>query len=184
MPDNIQNIISLLKKTVQKWNEDKASRLAAFDAWIARWFLGGQLLAQTINFVVSFGVITLLFALIYKVIPDAIIQWRDVWIGAVVTAFLFTIGKWALGLYLGNAAPGSVYGAAGSILLFLAWIYYAAQILFIGAEFTQVYANRYGSEIVADANAIPLTEEKRVQPDMPHDETVAHRQGRTDEETV
>lgn len=107
-------------------------------------------LAQLLNIVVSLGVITLLFALIFKVIPDVDVSWRDVWIGAVATAVLFTIGKWAIGLYLSKSAPASAYGAAGSLIVILLWIYYSTQILFLGAEFTQVYANRFGSRIVAD----------------------------------
>lgn len=104
-------------------------------------------LAQLLNFVLSFGIITLLFALIYKILPDAQVQWDDVWVGSAVTAGLFTIGKWAIGLYLGNSGISSTYGAAGSFVVLLVWIYYSAQILFLGAEFTHVYANRYGSKI-------------------------------------
>ncbi|MCC7448121.1 MAG: YihY/virulence factor BrkB family protein [Anaerolineae bacterium] len=100
---------------------------------------------EIINFVVSFGVITLLFAAIYKVLPDLKIAWRDVWIGAAVTALLFTIGKWLIGLYLGHSSTASSYGAAGSLVILLLWIYYSAQILFLGAEFTQVYARKHGS---------------------------------------
>jgi len=100
---------------------------------------------EIVNFVVSFGVITLLFAAIYKVLPDLKIAWRDVWIGAAVTALLFTIGKWLIGLYLGHSSTASSYGAAGSLVILLLWIYYSAQILFLGAEFTQVYARKHGS---------------------------------------
>jgi membrane protein len=110
-------------------------------------------LAQLLNIIVSIGVITLLFALIYKVVPDVEVAWRDVWIGALATAVLFTAGKWAIGLYLSKSAPASTYGAAGSLIVVLLWIYYSAQILFLGAEFTQVYANRFGSKIVADWEA-------------------------------
>lgn len=105
--------------------------------------LGGEntsFLWQIVNFIVSFGVITLLFAAIFKVLPDVEIRWNNVWIGAAVTALLFTIGKYLLGLYLGNA--GSAYGAAGSLMAFLLWVYYSAQILFFGAEFTQVYTRQ------------------------------------------
>jgi membrane protein len=106
---------------------------------------------EIINFVISFAVITFLFAAIYKVLPDVDIAWRDVWIGAIVTSLLFTIGKWALGMYLGRSGVTSTYGAAGSLVLILLWIYYSAQILFFGAELTQVYANQYGSRIISDA---------------------------------
>jgi membrane protein len=102
---------------------------------------------ETINFVVSFGIITLLFAAIYKVLPDAKIAWQDVWIGAALTSLLFTIGKLLLGLYLGRSSVALSYGAAGSLVVILLWVYYSVQILFFGAEFTQVYANRFGSKI-------------------------------------
>lgn len=117
---------------------------------------GVDFLWQILNFVVSFGVITLLFALMYKFLPDVKIDWSDVWIGALITALLFTIGKFALGLYLGRGSFGSTYGAAGSLVIILAWVYYSAQILFFGAEFTQVYARRYGSQIVPDEHAIRI----------------------------
>lgn len=106
---------------------------------------GMDILWQMVNFVISFGVVTLLFATIYKVLPDAQVEWHDVWIGAAATALLFTIGKTLLGIYLSNA--GSSYGAAGSLIAFLLWVYYSAQILFFGAEFTQLYARYYGSGI-------------------------------------
>ena len=93
----------------------------------------------------SFAVITLLFAMIFKTLPDVPTSWRDVWIGAGLTASLFTVGKFLIGLYLGRASVTSAYGAAGSLIVFLLWVYYSAQILYVGAEFTQVYARRYGS---------------------------------------
>jgi len=91
--------------------------------------------------------ITLLFAMIFKFLPDAKIAWHDVWIGAFITALLFTIGKFALGLYLGKSGVSSSYGAAGSLIVLLLWVYYSSQILFFGAEFTQVYSNRFGSHV-------------------------------------
>ncbi len=112
---------------------------------------------ELINFVMSFAVITLLFALIFKYLPDAHTAWNDVWIGAAVTSLLFTIGKLLIGWYLGNNAVGSTYGAAGSLVVILLWIYYSAQILLFGAEFTQVYANRYGSRIIPHPDAISLS---------------------------
>jgi membrane protein len=105
---------------------------------------------QIINLIVSTGVITLLFALIYKFLPDAEIAWRDVGLGAFFTAVMFSLGKLLIGLYLGNSAVASSFGAAGSLVLLLVWIYYSAQILFFGAEFTQVYANNYGSKILPE----------------------------------
>jgi membrane protein len=102
---------------------------------------------QLINLILSFGVIFLLFAMIYRVLPDVHLAWSDVWMGAGVTAALFVIGKFLIGLYLGTSSTASAYGAAGSLVVMLLWIYYSAQILFLGAEFTQVYTNKYGSGI-------------------------------------
>jgi membrane protein len=117
-----------------------------------------EFLLQIVNTVISIGVITVLFALMYKFLPDAEIAWQDVWVGAFFTSIFFSLGKTAIGLYLGNSAVASSFGAAGSLVLLLLWIYYSAQILFFGAEVTQVYANKYGSKIV------PEGEEKTVQP--------------------
>jgi membrane protein len=109
-----------------------------------------EILLQILNLVISIGVITVLFALMFKFLPDAEIAWRDVWLGAFVTALLFSLGKFLIGLYLGNSAVASSFGAAGSLVLLLVWIYYSAQILLFGAEFTQVYANNYGSKILPE----------------------------------
>jgi membrane protein len=114
---------------------------------------GAGIIAQVINFVVSTAIITLIFGLIFKILPDVEVRWRDVWIGALVTALLFTIGKTALGFYLGRSAAASAYGAAGSLVILLLWVYYSAQILFLGAEFTQVYARRYGTNPAPSENA-------------------------------
>lgn len=100
---------------------------------------------EVLNFTLSFGVITFLFALMYKVLPDLYIEWSDVLLGAIVTALLFTIGKTLISLYLGKAGIGSTFGAAGSLVILLIWVYYSAQIFFLGAEFTQAYAQVYGS---------------------------------------
>lgn len=105
---------------------------------------------QLLNFLVSFGMTSLLFAMIYKFLPDVRIAWHDVWFGAITTSILFTLGKFIIGLYLGNSGIGSSYGAAGSVIVFLAWVFYSAQILFFGAELTQVFAHRYGSRILPD----------------------------------
>ena len=115
-----------------------------------------ETLAQLLNFVLSLAIITLLFAMIFKFLPDAKIAWRDVWIGAFLTALLFTVGKFALGLYLGKSSVASSYGAAGSLIVLLLWVYYSSQILFFGAEFTQVYANRFGSCVAPAENAVPV----------------------------
>ncbi|MBW8889645.1 MAG: YihY/virulence factor BrkB family protein [Fibrobacteres bacterium] len=118
-------------------------------------------LMQLLNFAISFGVTALLFTLIYKVLPDVTVRWRDVWIGGFVTAFLFSIGRYLIGLYLGRGSVSSAYGAAGSLVLILIWIYYSAQILFFGAEFTKVFANRYGSHIQPSPYAEPISEQSR-----------------------
>ena len=108
---------------------------------------------QFLNFGVSFGFITVLFALIYKYLPDVKIRWKDVWVGAITTALLFGLGKYLIGLYLGRGSLGSAYGAAGSLIVFLAWVFYSAQILLFGAELTQVYARRYGRQIKPNSRA-------------------------------
>ena len=108
-----------------------------------------ELLSLT-NLTVSFVIVTALFAMIFKLLPDARIEWRDVWLGAAVTAVLFTIGKSLIGIYLGRAGVTSVYGAAGSLVLVLLWVYYSSQLLFLGAEFTEVYSRRYGSRRLAE----------------------------------
>lgn len=114
---------------------------------------------QIVNFLVSLGVTTLLFATIFKVLPDAEVSWRSVWLGAAVTALLFTIGKFILSYYLANA--GNAYGAVGSVVVFLLWAFYSAQILFMGAEFTQVYARRYGAGVQPDENAVRTADPAR-----------------------
>jgi membrane protein len=123
-------------------------------------YLGGMMpgvpvLIHIANFVVSFLVVAVLFALIFKYLPDAEIAWRDVWFGAVATAVLFTLGKYAIGLYLAKAAPGSAFGAAGSVVAFVIWVYYSGLIVFFGAELTQVTARHAGRRIVPAENAVP-----------------------------
>lgn len=111
---------------------------------------------QAFNFIVSFSIISLLFSLIFKYIPDAYVAWRDVVTGAIITAFLFTVGKTAIGFYIGHSAFASSYGAAGSLVIILVWVYYSAQILFFGAEFTQVHAKRAGRKIKPKSNALKV----------------------------
>ena len=130
--------------------------------------LGSEGIWQTVNTVVSFAIVTVLFALIFKVLPDAIVRWRDVWLGAAFTALLFTIGKFLIGLYLAQSGVSSAYGAAGSLVLLLLWVYYSAQILLLGAEFTQAYAKKYGVGIIPNENAM-LT--ARAQYNLTHDES-------------
>jgi membrane protein len=118
---------------------------------------GMEALIQLLNAILSLAVITLLFAMMFKILPDANIAWRDVWIGAFITALLFTIGKFALGFYLGRSGVASSYGAAGSFIVLLLWVYYSSQIVFFGAEFAQVYANRFGSHVTPSSNAIAVS---------------------------
>jgi membrane protein len=112
-----------------------------------------DVILQLLNLAISIAVITILFAMMFKFLPDAEIAWGDVWLGAFFTAVLFSIGKTVIGVYLGSSSVASAFGAAGSLIVLLLWIYYSAQILFFGAEFTQAYANQLGSKIVAEAEA-------------------------------
>jgi membrane protein len=139
-----------------------SAAMGSIDRWAEGLGGAGQVLARILSFGVSFAVITLLFAMIYKFLPDVKIAWRDVVIGAAVTALLFTIGKLLIGLYLSKSSVASGYGAAGSLVVLLLWTYYSAQIVFLGAEFTQVYASRYGSRIEPAENAVPVVERKEV----------------------
>src|ERR687896_574730 len=117
-------------------------------------FLGdATFVAHAIDILVSFGFVTLLFALIYKYVPDVEIEWRDVWVGAALTAILFTIGKYLIGLYIGTSGVSSTFGAAGSLITILVWVYYSSLIFFLGAEFTRVYATQYGSGVAPAENA-------------------------------
>ncbi len=119
------------------------------------------------NFAVPLVVVTLLFAMIFKFLPDAKIAWGDVWIGAAMTGLLFTIGRSLLGLYLGRAGISSPFGAAGSLVVLLVWVYYSAQILYFGAEFTKAYANQFGTRIEPADDALPVTEDAKAQQGMP-----------------
>lgn len=139
-------------------------------------YLGGALplpavVMEAVNFIISFVIVSFLFALIFKELPDAEVSWHDVGVGGVFTAFLFTIGKLAIGLYLGHSGATSTYGAAGALVLILLWVYYSSQILFFGAEFTQVYANRYGSKVRPAPDATSIADRLRtkdLQPDTEH----------------
>jgi membrane protein len=122
-----------------------SAALSAIGKWWGSWFGGWEFLAHLLDLALSFGLMTVLFALIYKIIPRVHIRWRDVWTGAAVTALLFAVGKVLIGLYLGKSEIASAFGAAGSLVLFMVWVYYSAQIFLIGAEFTWVYAHEYGS---------------------------------------
>lgn len=142
--------------------------MAALGDYLSHMLPGGAGLWQAINFVISMGVIALLFALMFKFIPDAVVAWRDALVGGAVTSVLFTIGESLIGFYLGRTNLGSVFGAAGSLVILLVWIYYSSMIFFFGAEFTKIYAQRYGSRIRLNGKAIPVTEEAREQQGIPH----------------
>jgi membrane protein len=119
-----------------------SAALAALEGYLGRALPEFTLLTQALNVLLSLGVITLLFAMVYKVLPDVDLYWRDVWVGALVTAGLFTIGKSLIGLYLGTSGMASSYGAAGSVVVLLVWVYYSAQVVLLGAEFTRAHVER------------------------------------------
>jgi membrane protein len=121
--------------------------LTGFSQFLGSLMGGAEFIGHLLDIVVSFGFITLLFAMIYKFVPDVQIQWSDVWIGAALTSILFTIGKYLIGLYLGSSGISSAYGAAGSLVAVLVWVYYSSLIFLLGAEFTQGYAATYGSGV-------------------------------------
>ena len=119
--------------------------LSAMGSWAGAMLPGWELILQILNTLVSFGILTVLFAMIFKFMPQADVAWKDVWTGAFVTALLFELGKLVIGLYVGKSAVASSYAAAGSLVIVLLWVYYAAQVFLLGAEFTWVYANEQGS---------------------------------------
>ena len=130
---------------------------------------------ETANALLSFVIVTFMFAVIYKLLPDVRIAWRNVWTGAAVTAVLFTIGKTLIGLYLGRSTVASVYGAAGSLIVILLWIYYSAQLVFFGAEFTKVYSRRFGAAVVPDRRAVTLMAAARAARGMDRRKTIERR---------
>jgi membrane protein len=130
------------------------SMLKGFSHWVQAMLPGGIVVALAVYWIFDLGVVILLFAAIFKFLPDAEIQWRDVWIGAAMTAICFAIGKWALGLYLASGSAASAYGAASSLVTLLLWVYYSSQILLFGAEFTQVYACRAGRAVKPAKHAV------------------------------
>lgn len=128
--------------------------LSGLQDYMNQWMPGVPVLWSAANIVTAFAVVTLLFALIYRYLPDARITWKDVWVGAAVTGALFSVGKYAIGIYLGHTAVASAFGAAGSFAVLLIWVYYSALISFFGAEFTQVYARRHGATIKPASHAV------------------------------
>ena len=134
--------------------------LKGFSHFVQSVLPGGIVIAMAVYLIFDFSIVVLLFAMIFKFLPDVKIQWRDVWIGAVMTAVLFGIGKWLLGYYLGSGAAGSAYGAASSLITLLLWVYYSSQILLFGAEFTQVYAGRSGRALKPSEYAVRIKIQK------------------------
>ena len=126
--------------------------ISGLTQFIGSRFEGIAAIAHLLDILISFGFVTLMFAMIYKFLPDVEIQWQDVWTGAALTSILFTIGKFLIGLYLGSSGITSIYGAAGSLITVILWVYYSSLIFLLGAEFTEVYANTYGSGVVPTEN--------------------------------
>lgn len=150
-----------------------SASLAFLDRYLMNVLPGWGVILRILNLGLSFLLPFGLFALMFRFLPDAKIAWHDVWLGAALTALLFVVGKFLIGVYLGNAPLTSIHGAAGSFVILLIWIYYSAQILFFGAEFTQVYMKHYGTGRVRPTeNALPLTEAARAQQGIPHTEVV------------
>ena len=129
--------------------------LSAVTTYFSEYYQVSGIIWQTLDGVVSFVFVTVLFGLIYKILPDVQLTWRDVAIGATITSLLFTLGKFLIGFYLGHATIASTYGAAGSFVTLLVWVYYSAAIFFYCAEITKVYATRYGSGVVPTVLAQP-----------------------------
>lgn len=139
--------------------------ISGFGKYMAGVMPSLEAISQILNFVASFGVITVLFALIFKYMPDVRMPWREVWVGAAITSLLFVVGKLALGIYLGKSTTSNAFGAAGSLVVLLMWVYYSAQILFFGAEVTQAYVKMRGSKVVPAKHAkIKAEEDQRKEP--------------------
>lgn len=142
-----------------------STALSVFSGWIKNHLPGFMLFVfSLLDIVISFLMVTVLFALMFKILPDAKIRWKNIWIGSMVTALLFIIGKFALGIYFGKADPGSTYGAAGSVILLMLWVSYSCMIVFLGAEFTKQYTVYYEGHIVPGRNAkhIEIAPEKKI----------------------
>ena len=137
-----------------------SAALAVLGAFFAQTLPGGAALWQVANLLISICVTAVLFGLIYKVVPDVEIGWRDVWVGALVTSVLFSVGKFGIGLYLGRSSVASPFGAAGSVVALVVWVYYSSQILFFGAALTQAYAKVRGHEVVPTKNAVLVPSEQ------------------------
>src|SRR6267378_4318987 len=138
--------------------------LKGFSHYVQTHLPGGLTLALSIYLIFDACIVVLVFAMIFKFLPDVKLRWSDVWVGSILTAILFVVGKWALGLYLGSGAASSAYGAASSLITLLLWIYYSSQILLFGAEFTQVYARRFGGPVKPDDYAVCIERTEVEQP--------------------
>jgi membrane protein len=164
-----------------------SAALAALSRYVNELLPGLGILSVVASDLVSFIVVTVLFALIFKILPDVKIAWRDVWVGGAVTSLLFTLGKFLLGWYLGHSTTISAYGAAGSLVLILLWVYYSAQILFFGAEVTKVYATRFGKEVYPASYArwitAPQSAKESEKKSAPFEPAPAMREKRPDRRT-
>jgi len=138
--------------------------LKGFSHYVQTHLPGGLTFALSIYLIFDACIVVLVFAMIFKFLPDVKLRWSDVWVGSILTAILFVIGKWALGLYLGSGAASSAYGAASSLITLLLWIYYSSQILLFGAEFTQVYAQKFGGPLAPDDYAVCIERTEVEQP--------------------
>jgi membrane protein len=132
--------------------------LSALGEYFRSFPVFSEIMVQALNIIISLGIITLLFALLFKYVPDVEVTWNNVWLGSAITAVLFTIGKTLIGLYLGRSNVGNTFGAAGSLVLIMIWVYYSSQVLFLGAEFTQVYSRKTSPKPPPTEHAMPLTE--------------------------
>lgn len=149
--------------------------VAAMGEYVGSAFPGSETILQVANLVVSLAIVSLVFALMFKFLPDARVAWRDVWIGAVFTAVLFLAGQFALGYYLGAGPLSTRYGAASAVLVILVWVYYASMIVFFGAQFTQVFANRHGSRVREGREGRSLREAVAQEQSEPEQEGVERR---------
>jgi membrane protein len=159
--------------------------LEVLSKWMGGYLPGWVILGYALNYGVSIAVVAAFFALLFKVLPDATVAWKDVWVGAFITSVLFHLGKYGIALYIGRASVASTFGAAGSLAVLLVWIYYSSQILLFGAELTRAYADRYGSRVRPDENAVEaphaaaerLAAEKAQKLDVPPSEALAQARG-------
>jgi membrane protein len=135
-----------------------SAAVSVLDSWIGGLIPGWVVMGYVLSYGLSLGLVALVLAAIFKILPDVKMAWSDVWVGAVVTSLLFHAGKFGISVYIGKAGVASAFGAAGSLAVLLVWIYYSSQIVLFGAEFTRVYANRYGTHVVPDDNAVQVPE--------------------------